>query len=147
MKFIKIALIIGIVYACSLLASNQYPINYNTANHKTDTYFTNKEAVPDAFQLKISFVDENYLHTYIRNNGSYTIYVDVYGKFNYLSSGSLQQIFCELRCEVSTINQQTYGTIKIERTINFMGDESEADLREALRKNIITIITNEILKK
>ena len=115
---------------------------HQTVNRNT----TLKGEKPNAYQILITFKNENYRHTYTMNGGGFKIRVKVSGHRQYLNSGNLNQMKGVFKCRITSNNDIVSGTIKINRTISILGDKSESDMKEILRKDIIKIILKEIKK-
>jgi hypothetical protein len=144
MKFIKIAVLVGIIYSINLLSANPGGHSKSQSHQDVSRSITFTGDLPKAYVVEIDFIDENHKHTQTVNDGSFQIYVEVYGLHSFLSTGELGQIDGHFECAISSDDGVLSGSIDIQRTITFIENTEDSEMEEAFRNKIIEIILNEI---
>jgi hypothetical protein len=146
MNFIKLFILLGISFAINLLISPSIDISIDDSHQHIVHNFNLKGELPDAYSVKILFQDDNYKHHHTVNGGYYQIDVHVKGETNFLSIGNVNQIDCNLNCNIYSYfaNSNLFGNINIERTITVVGNKEESEMKEMLRNDIVDIILQQI---
>lgn len=146
MNLIRLSILFAIALAIYLISLDSSGIWISNSSDTINRSTHLDGEIPNGYQVKIYFAEEDYTHTHTINGGSYLINVEVMGSLNFLSTGKISQMYCDLDCSIYSEYGALTGNIEILRTITVIGVKGESEMKEDLMKKIIKIILKEIQK-
>jgi hypothetical protein len=92
------------------------------------------------------FINDSYEHSHTLNNGDYIINIDIIGPINFLSTGRLSQIHCDIKCSILSEDLRLRGNIDIQRTMTVLTNSDESEMKKEFREDLIKTLLKEIQK-
>ena len=144
MNLIRLSILFAIALAIYMISLDSSNIWISNSSDQISRSTQLDGEIPNAYKVRIYFNEEDHTHTHTINGGSYLIYVEVMGSLNFLSTGKVSQMYCDLDCSISSGNGALTGNIEILRTVTVIGDKVEPEMKKDLMEKVIKIILKEI---
>ncbi|MFN0204455.1 MAG: hypothetical protein ACKVTZ_23250 [Bacteroidia bacterium] len=136
MKLLKIILFffpLSVVILGKTSATNStHKYDYSSQKHLS---FGGKTL--QSYELNIDFVDENYTHKHILNEGGLQVDIEVHGKCKHLNIGNVSKITCNYHAIVYSSGNAVDGDIDFQIIATTIGNEKQSKIEKDLRKYVV----------